>query len=103
MQLVNSTPIVAELSVSEAEGEPARWAMVVAKATFRFSRSGVALDAVDPVPLYRKDVDTELGIRPADFLPRQDAAFEVIALAAAHSESGQPIRSRKVALQVGGA
>lgn len=103
MELVNQTPVPAYtvLTTGIPEDGP-RIGMTVAKATFTFdSKGGVELDTQNPHPLYDSDEKTELGLLPADSLPRRDMAFEVILLGKAHAPEGRPVSSMTVRLTVG--
>lgn len=102
MDLVNSTPLTANLLVSEVKGFPARFGVVAAKATYRFdATSPFDLVTEDPLPLLPIDVPTPFGLLPRDDLPRADSAFEVIVLGQAHAPGGKPTTHMSVRLRVG--
>jgi hypothetical protein len=102
MQLVNQTPVPARLLVTPMDGQPHRFGMIVAKATYRFDAAGpLDLVADDPVPLFEKDTPTELGLLPRDDLPRRGPQFEVILLGKAHAPGGKPAEKMTVGLTVG--
>jgi len=85
MQLVNQTAVPCKVQVSPLDGTPHRFGFLTAKATFFTNDAGlVELDTQRPYPLFEKDVDSELGLLPADIVPRRDHAFEVIVLGSAH-------------------
>lgn len=87
MELVNQTPCPARTQVSNLEGTPFRYGLIVAKATFSVTSTGsTQLETQTPVPLFDTDNTTALGALPGDMVPRQDSAFEVILLGAAHSQ-----------------
>ena len=101
MELRNVHPVAAAVQVGDLGGaRPSRFAMVTAKATYAVGVDGRTALA-EPVPLWRVDEPTELGVLPRDDLPRVDPAFEVIALARAHAPGGKPCAQMRVALQVG--
>jgi hypothetical protein len=103
MNLVNTTPVPASILVSEIEGNPSRFGMVVAKATYRFDSSGpLDVDIIDPVPIFPGDVPTPVGLLPRDDLPRSDPAFEVIVLGHAYAPRGRATGQVRVHLGVGG-
>lgn len=103
MNLINTTPVPASILVSEIEGNPTRFGMVVAKATYRFESSGpFDLDISDPVPIFRGDVPTPVGLLPRDDLPRSDPAFEVIVLGHAYAPRGKATGQVRVHLGIGG-
>ena len=102
MNLTNSTPIPASILVSEIEGNPARFGMIVAKATFRFdSRGPFDVDMTEPFPIFPTDIPTPVGLLPRDDLPRGDSAFEVIILAHAYAPGGRATGRTQVHLRVG--
>lgn len=101
MQLVNRTPLAAQLDTSDIGGLH-RIGLVTAKATYRFAPSGsVSLETQAPLPLFVNDEPVRGGILPADLEPRRDPVFEVILLGHAHAPNGKPIESLTVALSVG--
>ncbi|WP_437682408.1 DUF2169 domain-containing protein [Sorangium sp. So ce131] len=102
MELVNVTPVPARLFVARLLGGAHRAGMIVAKATFRVTPQGPALDTQDPVPILAEDHETELGLLPRDDLPRRDEAFEVALLGAAYAPRGRPVQQMTVGLSVGG-
>ncbi|MEO7329145.1 MAG: DUF2169 domain-containing protein [Minicystis sp.] len=107
MELVNRTPLVADLRLARAPGprteseHTLKLGMIVAKATFRFGATEAEIETQAPVPLFSDDQETELGLLPRDDLPRGDPAFEVVVLGAAHAPMGREIAQRTVALTVG--
>jgi len=102
VELVNATPVPANLIVSEIEGNPARYGMIWAKATYTFDASGpFDFDTVKPYPLLPMDVPTPFGLLPRDDLPRADRVFEVIVLGQAHTLGRKPIGECYVNLRVG--
>lgn len=102
MELVNSTPLPADVTVTTGlDPEGTRIGMIVAKATFTFGEDGVEPDTQDPYALFDEDEETELGLLPADLLPRRDPAFEVVLLGVAHAPEGRPVPSMTVRLSVG--
>jgi hypothetical protein len=102
MNLENKTPLPARLVVSNPEDTPHRFAMIAAKATFRFDLEGrVEIEGEDPLPIFEKDEETELGLLPRDDMPQPNTAFDVILLGAAHAPNGNPVQQMTVALGVG--
>lgn len=102
MDLVNQTPVPARLLVTEMPDEACRGGMLVAKATFGLSGSTPSLVTADPVPVLAEPVAYEdMGELPADLLPREDAAFEVILLGACHAPGGTPVPQARVGLTMG--
>jgi hypothetical protein len=102
VKLVNYTAVPARTLLTTSSDPERRLGMVIAKATFRIDGSGEPqLDTQDPHPIYDEDRETELGLLPADLLPRKSAAFEVILLGAAHCPADRPVVSRTVGLAVG--
>lgn len=102
MELVNTTQLPARLTVEDAYGAGARKAHITAKATFRVDDSGTpVLDEDAPLPFLDADLETDLGVLPADTRPRLAPGFEIMVLGKAHSASGEPIRQMSVRLQVG--
>jgi hypothetical protein len=86
MDLVNQTPVVADVRVAAIEGSPHRYGMLVAKATFEVLPDGsTRIDSQDPVPLFDEDEPTEFGLLPDDSVPRRDRKLEVIVLGQAYS------------------
>ncbi|MBL4682989.1 MAG: DUF2169 domain-containing protein [Nannocystaceae bacterium] len=101
MKLVNQTPVVADVQLSQEPGCDYKSGMLLAKATFGYDPTGrVWMIDQDPIPLYKEDEQTELGLLPGDYVPRDDPAFEVIVLGAAYSGRG-PAPRRPVTLTVG--
>lgn len=102
MDLVNATPLPAKLMTSEIAGVPGRIGVIAAKATFQFDTRGhVTLDTQNPIGIFLKEENTELGMLPSDNVPRMDPAFEVIVLGAAYAPGGYAITHRRVSLAVG--
>lgn len=99
MELVNTTPVPARLSVAQlANGM--RGGIITAKATFVIEGSTAELDTQDAIGLSLKAEPTELGLLPADepYLARDDR-FEVVVLGKAHART--PVDEMRVALTVG--
>ncbi len=102
MELVNTTPVQASLTVAAVSGYPARFGMMIAKATYSFDATApFAIETANPVPLLMIDVPTPLGLMPRDDLPRADPAFEVIVLGQAHAPRKKPVAQMRVSLRVG--
>jgi hypothetical protein len=102
VELINNTPIAAELIVTEILDAPNRFGMISAKVTYCLNEAGaIEIDTQDPFPLFESDVETELGLLPRDNLPRMDPVFEVILLGTAYAPKGQPVTHMKVTLTVG--
>ena len=104
MELINQTPIVADvqISVDSVDDEGPRMGMLVAKATFQFDQHGATeLDTQDPFMLFATEEDTELGQLPSDAVQRRDQVFEVVVLGAAYPEGTGAVESMTVKLSVG--
>lgn len=102
MDFVNSTPVVAALAVADLGDDVQRFGMVTAKATWRFDATGlVELDGDDPVPLFEKDEETDLGLLPRDDMPQPNTAFDVILLGVAHAPNDEPVTRMSVAFSIG--
>lgn len=85
MELINQTPVVGRLTVSDLEGTPFRYGMLTVKATFTVEDTGRAtLDSQSPFAIFDEDEPTPLGHLPSDAVPRQDSVFEVIVLGNAY-------------------
>ena len=85
MELVNHSPVAAQIRVSSVEGSAARQGILTAKATFVVGDDGAPhLDTQHPFPILEVDAPTPFGSMPADLIPRRDRALEVIVLGAAH-------------------
>ncbi|WP_119841639.1 DUF2169 domain-containing protein [Salinibacter ruber] len=85
MDLVNKTPLAADLAVGSPPGQERRIGAVLAKATYRLeSPRSLALETQEPMPLLQEDEETNLGLRPRDDLVRDNGAFEVILLGMAY-------------------
>lgn len=90
MDLVNQTPVAADVRVATLEGTPHRYGLLVAKATFQvFPDGSTRLDSQDPFPLFDEDEPSEFGLLPRDDVPRQDRKLEVITLGQAYG-TGRP-------------
>src|SRR5688572_13126603 len=102
MQLLNVTPLVAELGSAEISDSPLRAVVLHAKATYRFDLDGkLSLESDDPLPLFGSDEPTELGLLPRDNFPAWDPPFDVILLGRAHAPGGRPTAEMTVSLSVG--
>jgi hypothetical protein len=102
VELVNRTPLAADLVVTDLQNGGPRLGILVAKATYTVAADGqCALDAEAPLAILADDEETELGLLPRDDLPREDDAFEVILLGRAHAPNGQSALRTKVRLQIG--
>jgi hypothetical protein len=101
MELINTTPLVADLRVGRRAASGRRMGIVVAKATYRYDARGQTwLDSDSPLPLFCPDELTPLGLLPRDDLPRNDDAFEVSLLGCAHAPGGRPVSRMTVSLTV---
>lgn len=104
MELINKTPIVADvqISVDSVNDDAPRMGMLVAKATFLFDQDGTTeLDTQNPFPLFATEEDTDLGQLPSDAVQRRDQAFEVVLLGAAYPSGTEAVDSMTVKLGVG--
>lgn len=102
MDVVNTSPVVADALLIQ-NPELGNWILLVtAKATFCVEEDGsVALDRENPLPLLLNDEETELGILPRDNLPRWDDVFEVALLGKARAPEGKPVYQMDVSFSVG--
>ena len=99
MELINQTPVVADVRVSKIEQSEHRYGMLVAKATFEVLPNGATrIDTQEPFPLFDEDEPTEFGLLPQDSVPRRDRKLEVIVLGQAYSNGRA---TTKVELAVG--
>ena len=79
MELVNHSPVAAQIRVSSVEHTDARYGLVIAKATFVVGDDGTAtLDTQNPCPILELDEPTPLGLMPADIVPRRDPAEDLL-------------------------
>jgi hypothetical protein len=102
MDLVNNTPLAAELVVAEGEDPAVRNGILTAKATFRADADGrVDWETDAPYPLFDHDQETDLGLLPRDNLPKYDPTFEVMLLGVAHAPEGGAVPRTTVGLAVG--
>jgi hypothetical protein len=101
VEIVNTTPIVADALLIQ-NPELGNWILLVtAKATFNVEENGsVALDRENPFPLLQDDEETEFGLLPRDNLPRWDDVFEVIVLGQAHAPGGKPASQMDVSFAI---
>ncbi|MPZ21616.1 MAG: DUF2169 domain-containing protein [Luteitalea sp.] len=100
MQLVNTTPVHATLSVSAIDGKAFRAGLITAKATFQILDGRALLDSQTPLPAFRADQETELGLLPRDDLRWRGSRFEVIVLGTAHAPPGKVISAATVSLSI---
>jgi hypothetical protein len=85
MELVNQTPVVADVRVATLEGTKHRYGLLVAKATYQVAPDGsTKIDDQAPFPLFDEDEPTDFGVMPHDDVPRRDRKLEVIVLGQAH-------------------
>ncbi|MBI4954624.1 MAG: DUF2169 domain-containing protein [Myxococcales bacterium] len=101
MELVNHTPVPAQVHVGRRAGSEERLAVVVAKATFRLGARGAELCTQAPYPIFTEDRPTAHGLLPGDLVPRRDDGFELIVLGAAYPAQGATATERTVGLSVG--
>lgn len=103
MELVNTSPVAAELVVSDDSTlEDAKRGCLTAKATFLVEPDGcIVLDPDSTMVLQAEDGETPLGILPSDLLHRRNRAFEVMLLAAAYAPYGRPVEEMAVTLSLG--
>lgn len=98
VKMFNATALPAKLlATPDVEGDFGIGA-ILAKATFRFDDRGtVEAETQTPVPLFEQDVQTPLGVLPADVMGRRGERFEVMLLGCAHV----PVRGGACSLRVG--
>jgi hypothetical protein len=102
MEVVNLTPSVADVIVSEIDPEFPRIGMIAVKQTWRFDAEGqVEVDSDDPFPILTKDEPTEFGMLPRDDLPSLDDFYDVILLGSAYAAPQPEVTHRIVSLSVG--
>jgi hypothetical protein len=102
LNFFNTTPVPAKVAVGAASDDQICVGMLVAKATFRFDTNGrVELDTQEPFPLLEEDVETPLGVLPADHLARRGERFEVMLLGYAYVPGRRPAPATRVSLAVG--
>lgn len=102
MELVNQTPVAADVRLSVDERTGSKYGILTVKATFLIHPDGTTeIDTQNPYPLFDGDQETDLGILPSDLYPRRDPVFEVILLGAAYGENNKPTSERTVGLRVG--
>jgi len=104
LELINQTPIVADVQVSvdSVDDDGPRMGLLVAKATFLFDQNGTTeLDTQNPFSLIATEEDTDLGQLPSDAVQRRDQVFEVVLLGAAYPEGAEAVESMTIKLSVG--
>ncbi len=100
MQLLNTTPLVASLSLVPQGNE--RRGLFVAKATFRLEQGKLRLDANAPEGLRAADEPHALGMLPREIVERPGDDLEVVLLGCAHAPRGREVGSMRVGLSVCG-
>jgi hypothetical protein len=102
LDLVNRTPLAADLVTTDPQTGGPRLGILVAKGTFIVAEDGtVRPDLEAPLPILGDDEETDLGLLPRDDLPREDDAFEVILLGRAYAPQGRSALRARVRLQLG--
>lgn len=102
MELVNRTPLPAQVTLMDFGDAGERGGVVSAKATFRFAEGKALLETQLPLPLNPEPVPTALGLLPSDaFFHLVDDRFEVIVLGCAHAPNGKALTEMRVAASVG--
>ncbi len=101
MQLVNQTPVVAELLTSHLPHTPNRRGLLTAKATFRFDGQRVELDRDAPLHVLTAPEPYQGGFLPKDRTMREREPFEVMLLGAVCCPDGEPVSHRRVRMAVG--
>ncbi len=103
MELVNSSPLPAQLDVTIAgDDRDVRRGLLVAKATFEVEKGGATrLVLEDPFPIATEDEETELGVLPCDISVRDGDELEVSLLGKAHAWNGRPVSSMTVEMTIG--
>src|SRR5215467_9657768 len=99
MDLVNATPLPAKIVVDRDEA--GRSIGLIAKATFIVENGRALLDSEKPYGVFGADVDTELGVLPADERPVRDDCVEVCLTGAAYPPGDLPAATSRVLLRVG--
>lgn len=101
MQLSNSSPLAARATTVPIPGTSALAGHVTAKATFRITPNGLALDTQAPMPIWQHDHPTPTGVLPGEAEPGPLNRLEVLFLGSAYASGDAPTRTRDVSLQVG--
>jgi uncharacterized protein DUF2169 len=102
VRLSNATVLPAKLAAAPGARGEAGVGALIAKATFRFDiRGQVVAETQAPMALFDEDVETPLGLLPADRLGREHERFEVMLLGAAHAPNERATTHLRVRLSVG--
>lgn len=102
MELVNRTPLPAQVTLMDLGDGGERGGVVSAKATFRFADGKALLETQSPLPQNPEPVPTPLGLLPSDaFFHLVDPRFEVVILGCAHTPNDKPLTEMRVAASVG--
>lgn len=101
MELINKTPLAAQVFVATPKGKNDRTALVTAKATFRVLGDGSCQpDTEQPYPIFIQDEETALGLLPRDDLPKTEG-FDVIVLGNAHAPGDRLVTDMTISLGIG--
>lgn len=100
MELVNHTPLPADLRVSGQVNTPNRRGFLHAKATFRFTKNRAELERDAPVPLFVAPTTRGAYLLPEDVSSHDREPFEVMLVGHAVSATG-PVRHLRVRMALG--
>jgi hypothetical protein len=101
MDLVNHTPIPADLRLSYLPNTLNRRGYLTAKATFRIVENHTELDRDHPIDVFSEMQDHELGCLPQDVMVMHRDPFEVMLLGEVEAPEGEELTQRRVTMQVG--
>lgn len=101
MELVNQTPVVADLRSGPLPITRNRRGLLTAKATFRFDLQRAELDRDSPLGIALGPTPHEGGFLPKDITLRERDPFEVMLLGSVRRPGGEPVTHQRVRLAVG--
>jgi hypothetical protein len=101
MQLVNQTPVPADLRTAYLVNTPNRRGILTAKATFRFDRGRAELDRERPHRVLTQLEPYEGSHLPPDVTTAPREPFEVMLVGAVEAPDGLPVNQRRVSLGLG--
>lgn len=103
MELVNHTPVTADLRLSYlSERSPNRRGYLTAKATFNVVGGRAELDRNSPFEVFTEMQDHPLGCIPQDVMVIERDPFEVMLLAEVVAPEGETLTQTTVEMSVGG-
>jgi hypothetical protein len=101
MELVNHTPIPADLRAAYLVNTPNRRGVLTAKATFRFDGGRVELERERPYPVLDHLEEHAGSHLPPDVTMSAREPFEVMLVGAAEAPGGLPVAHRRVTMTLG--